>query len=194
MPRNTAKDDPAYLLMRGLVEGGSQSIENMEADGQRELVKEGGTRLPTELGYGTTVVHLLELGFILGTPVEGDPLFRDGALPDGWRITPTEHTMHSNILDDTGRTRGSIFYKAAHYDRHAILSLIVRYTLRREYPEKYTGEEPVKSGAWDAETETFVFLSAEHAPGGTHPEEERARLWLAGNYPDNQNPCNYWGA
>ena len=50
-------------------------------------------------------------------------------LPDGWEIKATEHTMWNEVLDDKGRKRMTIFYKAAFYDRDAFANLQTRFQL-----------------------------------------------------------------
>jgi hypothetical protein len=50
-------------------------------------------------------------------------LFVPVAFPKDWRKKPTEHSMWTDILDGEGNKRGSIFYKAAFYDRSAHVHL-----------------------------------------------------------------------
>ena len=76
------------------------------------------------------------MGITFGDPAESDdplfvdaqlpddPLFVDAQLPDGWRVEATDHSMWSNLLDDQGMVRGSIFYKAAFYDRDAFMHVV----------------------------------------------------------------------
>ncbi len=49
----------------------------------------------------------------------GDHLFYDVTLPEGWKITPTEHPMWSNLVNNKGKIIANVFYKAAFYDRGA---------------------------------------------------------------------------
>jgi hypothetical protein len=51
-------------------------------------------------------------------------MFRPATLPEGWRREGSDHAMWSHIVDDQGRKRASIFYKAAFYDRGAHMSLV----------------------------------------------------------------------
>ncbi len=192
MPRDTSKMEPIEIIGRALLEGASQSIENMEAEGQRELVAEAGTRLPTKVLH-TSEEMLRKLGFCLGPILKGDPLFREGSLPDGWTIVPTEHSMHSEILDDQGRLRASIFYKAAHYDRYAHITACTRFQKRTKFPDAYTGTESVKEGVWDVAKQEWVFLSEESTnpifDNGLSRERDQ---WLEKNYPKHDDPTEYW--
>lgn len=58
--------------------------------------------------------------------LEDDSLFREVELPPGWRKVPTEHYMHTNLVDDLGRKRAGIFYKPEFYDRRAHLVIEFR--------------------------------------------------------------------
>lgn len=62
-----------------------------------------------------------------------DPLFVDVTLPAGWSLQRTENHYWTNLVDDKGRTRATMFYKSAFYDRDAHISLARRFTVRRDY-------------------------------------------------------------
>lgn len=107
------------VLLDALATGdASGAIERQEARGQQELCAKG--MIPRE-GAARILPQLEALGFQL-TPAQ-DELFYDAVLPDGWSIKPTAHSMHSDLLDEQGRKRGGIFYKAAFYDRKASFHL-----------------------------------------------------------------------
>jgi hypothetical protein len=122
---NTTKrmQDPAEkmaLLVEGMVTGSASSfIERQERDGQRQLVT--SDRLPADCGDHAP---WLALGFTFGDPDPSDPLFMPATLPPGWTRQATDHSMGSVIVDELGRERVSIFYKAAFYDRSAHMSLV----------------------------------------------------------------------
>jgi hypothetical protein len=98
--------------------GSASAIERMEADGQRQLLE--SCDLPTE---GSDDPEFLRLGFTFGEPHKADPLFRPATLPKGWKRAGTDHSMHTNIVDELGRERVGVFYKAAFYDRRADMRL-----------------------------------------------------------------------
>lgn len=95
-------------------------VEAQEARGQRELVE--STDLPTDTGG--TDEQFLALGFTFGKPARRDPLFRPATLPHGWRREASDHAMWSHVLDEKGRKRVGIFYKAAFYDRRADMHIV----------------------------------------------------------------------
>ena len=119
-PENTARRDPSILLLGAMAEGTSDYITGMEADGQRQLV--GSTSLPTDARPDDAA--FIAAGFTFGEPDPSDPLFRPATLPDGWAKQPTDHSMWSKIVDQYGRERVRIFYKAAFYDRDAFMRLV----------------------------------------------------------------------
>lgn len=90
-------------------------IEASEAHGQRELA--ASSQLPTQ-GLSELAT---KFGIEIVGPSQGDGLFTDVRLPAGWQVKPTEHSMWSDLIDDTGTKRASIFYKAAFYDRDAFI-------------------------------------------------------------------------
>lgn len=139
---NTEKLPPEVLLVGALraQETGHSDILAMEANGQQELAT-ANCYLPRSMGIGgqgTLVrkqlesygIQFHEIQFHKGVPTtDEDPLFIRVTLPAGWKIAPTNHSMHSDLLDDKGRQRASIFYKAAYYDRRADMTLCRRYAV-----------------------------------------------------------------
>lgn len=95
---------------------GSAGIEFDEAQGQQELVH--SELLPVD---GSNDGDVLALGIVFGDPVPGDPLFRKATLPAGWKKRATDHSMWSEIVDEIGKVRAVVFYKAAFYDRSAFI-------------------------------------------------------------------------
>lgn len=113
---NTARDDihPEYLF------GGNPSaIEEQEAKGQKEL--EESQQLPIQCGYKDKK-KLEQAGVVFGKPLKDDPLFCEAVLPNGWKVEKTDHSMWSNLVDEKGKQRAGIFYKAAFYDREAFIT------------------------------------------------------------------------
>lgn len=137
-------------------------------------------------------------GFKFHGPVEGDGLFQYVTLPDGWKKVETDHAMWSHLVDDKGRKRASIFYKAAFYDRSAHLRLEGRFSLCCDYDRMYkTGEvvATVKDGEKIVHT-TKVRVCSGKRDGSdykiTEAATQDARDWLNKNYPEWDNPTKYW--
>lgn len=126
---NTSKRDPLLHLAGILAEGQDGYNTGMEAAGQRQVVH--SDLVPTDMGWprdrhteADVQAEYEALGFVFGDVVDGDPLFRHATLPEGWCRAGTSHSMHSDIVDERGIRRASIFYKAASYDRRAHMDIV----------------------------------------------------------------------
>lgn len=62
-----------------------------------------------------------ELGIVLGAPI--DDTFRNAVLPPGWSKQPSDHSMWSYVVDETGARRVAVFFKAAPYDYRAFMRI-----------------------------------------------------------------------
>ena len=100
-------------------------IEAQEAAGQKSLVAD--QTLPKECPRS----ELEKLGFIFAE--NADDIFISVKFPEGWSKKATDHSMWSSLLDEKNRKRGSIFYKAAFYDRSAHMTLDRRFSVRQNY-------------------------------------------------------------
>ena len=92
-------------------------ITQMEAASQQSLMHLG--RLPIE-GSLNKRAKFEALGFVFGKVI--DELFISVTFPNGWRLEPNG-SFHSTLLDEQGRVRGMVSYKAAPYDRWARVTL-----------------------------------------------------------------------
>ena len=92
-------------------------IERQEKEGQESFV--ASETLPKDM-QGCSREKLEKIGFVFGDDI--DDLFVSVVMPEGWKKEPTDHSMWSKLVDEKGRERASIFYKAAFYDRSAHMS------------------------------------------------------------------------
>ena len=167
-------------------------IEAQEAQGQKDFI--ASETLPTECPRE----QLESLGFVFGE--EADDIFTYVQFPEGWTKQATDHSMWSNLLDEKGRKRGGIFYKAAFYDRSAHM----RLDRRINYSEIYDGDadhidNTIQYFVTDGESTLYKTEPVEYeekyednywelqdaAEGG-------CLTWLNENYPDWKNPMAYW--
>lgn len=109
--------------MRELIDGLPGAIEASEARGQRELVV--SEQLPAEIRPATGRFELESAGVKFGDPAPEDKLFVKASLPPSWKKRPTDHSMWSELVDDRGKVRAQIFYKAAFYDRWAFMNVVI---------------------------------------------------------------------
>jgi hypothetical protein len=184
--------DPLAMLAEMAIRGSSGAIEAQEAAGQRDLVS--SDTLPTEMRPGEKEV-LETAGVKFLGPVQGDSLFQYVELPKGWSKRPTEHSMWSDLVDDKGRKRAGIFYKAAFYDRGAHLHLNTRYTFSQDY-DRAKNERVVVAYVMDGETRIYTSDEIRFEPSDKYPAMDRAEKqvtdWLKEHYPEWQNPAAYW--
>lgn len=111
--------------------------------------------------------------------------------------------MWTHIIDEKGRERGTIFYKAAFYDRSAHAQLSLRFGVSIDYENR-------------SETETAILIEdkcgeikrrIDHIPRpdwrgdrevaeANAQKEDSARKelteWLNTNYPEWESPSAYW--
>lgn len=141
------------------------------------------------------------LGFVFGKRATGNEIFREVAFPAGWKKVPTDHSMWSNIVDDQGRKRGAIFYKAAFYDENAHARLSARFHVSKDYEiqeptdtirifdacglvdRKITG---IQKPDWNDREKALEAVAQKDAALA------ELSAWLDAEYPDWRNPTAYW--
>lgn len=180
-------------------------IEAQEAQGQRDMASRfitlpkemrcphGGPWHDDEGGCSAGWKVAQEFGFRI--TVGGDDIFHGVGAPDGWEIRPTEHAMHSDIVDDRGRVRGGIFYKAAFYDRRAAGNWVTRYQARTDYSREY--RSVVACDAIDTETGDVLFHSeiicGERKNWLCQDEADKLVTdWLTEHFPQWRDVAAYW--
>mgnify|MGYP001592052302 CR=1 FL=1 len=162
--------DPASMeltTMLLLATGDTDAVIGaQEQAGQRQVVH--SQSLPTALHSPREEFE--NLGFTFGQPDPHDPLFTPATLPDGWKREGSDHAMWSHIVDQAGRRRASVFYKAAFYDRDAFVSLTTVYGYLSEC---------VRTGAPVVTDDTWATRAAVRAAALAHAKraEEGVELW-----------------
>ena len=200
----------ALLHIVATMDGTTGHIEASEARGQQHLVN--SAQLPAEGTPGgpdgyrkTNPDDWKAMGIEFGPIVDGD-IFRDATLPEGWKVEATDHAMWSKLLDDKGRERASIFYKAAFYDRSAHIHLSSRFTLRKVYDDshKWTGQDEVLDGGErvfvtpEVDAAKLEELNDHSRPYHEVDKAQKAiqlmcEEWLsAKGFTDYRNPALYW--
>lgn len=187
--------NPAFLraiergdLTNAMVAATPGGIEAQEACGQRDMASNFKT-LPK--GMDREIAEGLGFKFL---PEGGDDIFDAVDAPAGWSIRPTDHSMHSDIVDDQGRVRGGIFYKAAFYDRRADGRWSQRYQAKVQYDAEYN-----RTSVDAFDTATGTILQAFPVPQDDRPAWERAEQpekdakdYLTEHFPDWNNAAAYW--
>jgi hypothetical protein len=195
MPRYDSEVDGMMVLLdaMGGVSPGA-AIEQQEKAGQSAMVNSAD--LPINMHLPRDRIEAAT-GIKFGEPV--NDMFVAADLPPGWRKAPTEHPMWSDLLDDQGRKRAAIFYKAAFYDRSAHMSWEHRYAATREYADGPKGYEDGSSRAVVRDNATgSVLFASEWRKNGSDSREDReadqkaAQGWLAAEFPEHDDPFAYW--
>jgi len=184
-------------MLELLAFGPSDAIPAQEHRGQADFVN--AATLPMEVQKhsisGMSSVDIYErLGITVLQPA--DDLFYSVVLPEGWKKVASDHAMHSYVVDQTGRERIHVFYKAAFYDRNAHASIEKRYV----YGTTGYGvdkDSPVVYGVvLDGDTEIWRSEPIDAVTQDRYEANEIAyavaKAWLAVHYPDYQNPFAYW--
>lgn len=163
-------------------------IERQEAQGQRDLI--AGTTLPKEI-EGATREQLTAIGFVFGD--DADDLFVNVTLPTGWAKKATGHSMHSDLVDEKGRKRAGIFYKAAFYDRRADMRMEQRYRVEswQDGPEPNTRAVAITDCSTPIRDFGFVKKEGDYFKE-LRTLEAKARAVLALNFPRYEDPLAYW--
>lgn len=192
-------------------------IERQEAEGQRDLVNASVARLPKDIndhrfrGKDAKEVYALAGIEVIG---ECDDIFLNVKLPAGWKLVPTDYSMWSRLVDEQGRTRASVFFKAAFYNRGAHFGFTSRFRVAEEPEDAYNSEasyqerEKMNRFGRVYDGKKVVFETAGHAPVETisgdrtswerQSKQERelraeCEAWLIANgYPEYSDPLKYW--
>lgn len=138
--KRTFETDGEMMLLGAMIGGPAFGIDSMQREGQKEMLYidtlpvSGSTPQKAWDEKGVQYIDdsqeklLIAMGFKLGPPVEGDEkFFRHATFPPGWTRKRTEHHMYTHVLDNKGRPRLQIGYKAAFYDRWSSLVIYPRF-------------------------------------------------------------------
>ncbi len=204
--------------------GNPGAIEAQEKRGQKELAE--SSQLPVKLNSpicdGCEKIKGKDFGWDakkdygkMGIKVlkrcecVRDELFYEVQLPKGWKIVSTDHSMWSRLVDEKGRERLSIFYKAAFYDRDAFVNINRRFKVETSRYDKVDGEwettpefktkQDIFAKVLDGDK--VVFKTEVRKVNIKHVGlfetlfdkcQEEAENWLNRNYPNYKDVHAYW--
>lgn len=189
-PKKVSKEGSDGMLAEAMLQsmtGGdvSQPIYDQEARGQQSMAT--SDQLPVEGSPGHYMYGRddeaadkgwLATGIEFG-PVEKGELFRNAMLPEGWKKVTTDHAMWCDLVDDQGRKRASIFYKAAYYDRKAHMHLERRFYVSEVYGENtdFDAERDLVFEVTDSGKQVFASKSAHVSAFPGHDDREKWNAW-----------------
>jgi hypothetical protein len=197
-PHNTAREVQENPLLGIIIAmDGDSGLLAEEARGQRSFI--GSDTIPASLrNFGgldpKTILEAAGMKFL--GPVEGDAMFQYVELPKGWQKVATDHSMWSKLVDDKGRERALIFYKAAFYDRSAYLTLSCRYHTSFDY-DRFDSESIGVTNITDGmevihTTEPILASKGDESYIVSEKTNRAATKWLDKNYPSWRDPSAYW--
>ena len=193
MPRYDDKQDQTMMAIEGLMQGSTDGlIEASEARGQRDLVQSEDLPILSTPHRDLVAKHT---GIVFGEPV--NELFIAAQLPEGWSKQATDHSMHSDLVDEKSRRRAGIFYKAAFYDRRADMHFCPFYKIDCDW-ERYAVRVTNANGETLKDFGEVSAQQDEAKEGGLDKYREFENLreaavkWLDENYPDHADPFAYW--
>lgn len=194
-----------------LLGGNPDAIERQEANGQQELVN--SSQLPAHSNdrherdakaaykkMGIKVYPFTDkIARIFKAQVkkiDNDPLFVPVILPAGWKLQATTHSMWNDLVDDKGRVRAAIFYKAAFYDRSAHINFIRRYSCQSEFVTDKIDDMRSQYTVKDNATGEQLFGTEIWTGTGGDPnyasKEATCKEWLNKNFPNHNDIGAYW--
>lgn len=193
---------------RGLLLNAEQR-RAIQLEAVQELVNAVGTddaSIPTPILY-SEFKHLAQCGFQLRGGWEGDDVFVKASWPAGWTARMNEqHPKIIAVVDDKGRTRGSIVYDADPFNRYAVMTLFSRYSwdicgyednglmVREVYVyDRLTGKKVASIGKC---TQREVVPSPKEALRVSEciiKLAGEAELWLDTHIPDWRDTSAHWG-
>lgn len=187
--------DRLMMLIRAM-SGETNVIEHMEAEGQQRAIR--NIMMAKEMRPSREEWE--QLGFVF-TDIPGDDVLCSAVLPEGWSIKATDHSMWNEIIDENGMKRGSMFYKAAFYDRSAHMSLERRYGVC----SSYVGDDYSTTEVYFGNNEEKLFVAGQvhyskdatrEERAAKYEEEEKlraiAKQFGDENYPGWESVHAYW--
>jgi hypothetical protein len=200
--KETVPQDPLYNFVVASVAGG-KGIEESERNGQSILTRKKD-RLPIKGTVGSALYQRTApdemrrrweaVGFTFGEVIQerNGTIFVEAAFPPGWTLKPTEHAMWNDVVDEKGRKRAAVFFKAAFYDYSAhTFGLETRYNVKGVYGRE-SNIEAYTVADWDGTALHTVPVPPGLGYSAQDEYRKPAQQWLDEHYPDNADPLKYW--
>jgi hypothetical protein len=185
-PRDTRRDvleghGGVMLLAAAMGGGAERAFDEAQRAGQGELVAaraENVLSLPTALRDPRELFEAM--GLVFGETPKDDPMFTPTTVPEGW-----------SVVDDRGRPRASIFYKAAFWDREAFMRVLSRFRIERDYESADARDRSVtRMRVYDAALPGYIHtVEGQNHTHGEYDHEldvtllASAETWLSAHHP-----------
>jgi hypothetical protein len=152
--------------------------------------------LPVDMGEHDQQI-LKQYGVKFNGLVEGDEMFENVELPDGWCVVETDKPEWFSLDDDEGNSRAVIYYSTSYYKRYAWLRTSRRFDIVPDYD--FEDENPeVRVCVTDYGVTAFTTKEYLYDPSSIEQFEavkdaahKEALGWLEENYPQWKSHLAY---
>ena len=177
--------EDGYILQDDAVQVCTKYWEEMwkqEVENQKQLA--ASSQLPSKNNGPENVLDFYKgCGIEVIGEANGNKIFLDVRLPDGWSIKPTEHPMWRNLVDNNGCERARIFYDA-------FLGMHSRYYI--SFDKNKSNNDLWRYNAIDRKTGNVIKAEEWDTYNNACNTRDTLQAWLDQNHPDHQDPLAYW--
>ena len=152
--------------------------------------------LPVDMGDNDHQI-LKQYGIKFNGIVEGDEMFENVELPEGWSVVETDKPEWFSLDDDEGNSRAVIHYSTSYYKRYAWLRTTRRFAIVPDYDyEDHNPEVRVRVTDYGVTAFTSKEYSYDHSSSEQYEAvkdaaHKEALGWLEENYPQWENYLAY---
>jgi hypothetical protein len=175
----------------------ASACDHQSHSAQRLLVS--SDLVPMQIG-GAQLWELEQMGFVFGAQTHR--LFMHAQFPEGWKKVATDHPLHTDVVDEMGRRRAGIFYRADLCNQRADMTMFARYQIDAfaratdgvGYDVAVTdcGSTVERFGTWSDGAKAGSREQTQSAQRAREKLAAQARAWLHKKRPKWHNPLLYW--
>ena len=191
---NSRNEMDAFIMFMRALKG--DTIEQMEQDGNERAAR----NIQVAKDMTPAKEEWEKIGFKF-TEIPGDDVLYQAELPEGWTMRTTS-LYCSEIVDQNGNVRASMFYKSSFYDRNASMYLTARYRVATYYTEL---EDGATTEIYFGNEQEKLYVAGEVFRKNEMTDEERkiarekeieytlkAEAYASEYYPNYQDVTAYW--
>lgn len=160
-----------------------------EMKGKRTVI-----RMPKKRFNSTEDFESLGFEFLENELDKKDSIFETALLPKGWKMQENKGSYWTNIVDETGAVRATIYYRKHSFfgkEATASINLVCRYRVDFSMDERENHWVYI----WDEKEKKELYSSPKCGKYGSSEFKkyfaEREEI-LKGKYPEFKNPMSYW--
>lgn len=162
----------------------------------KEKIKEKRTviRIPKKKFNSDEEFESLGFEFLENGYEKNNSLFDTALLPKGWKIQENKGSYWTNIVDENGSIRATIYYRKHSFfgkEAAASINLVCRYRVDFSMDERENHWVYI----WDEQEKKELYSSPKCGKYGSSEFKknfaEREKI-LNNEYPEHKNPLKYW--